>query len=852
MVPISITKVYIEQNKGFFKEIDNPHIQSSLEIPARFEENDDIVLTINGMTIDGNITNSNERSARNLPLNGLGQLRDIEKKIIETKHVVMPLVINDETDQTQMQLIANYISTFRENTETNMEYPLEMSHEKVEDASAINNTQVTKREYKTTFRIEREPRNLYLLCGSYSIIEVRTPLGITLQKQYEKIFYIPIFERGELKTEADVYQLENGQIWYGAIRKTNQGLFFTTEENPRRLSAKKTLNTALIDLRILPKIERKKQNFRQLNESLLNSRIKQIQKTRNSFYFSDIFINQKNRIASCYFFFNDKKYILDNCLFSRIYETIPNDLANLVTLNSKITNFKIYRNRVQKSGKSKNKLSDTSESYELFQGNIEELVAESRQEGDNTQITARDNLQELYSLNFDLNQESRTFKLEDSFFIDKTEGMYQYRVEIEIDDFSIEIVKNDIKSLQSLIKRLSFYVETQNIEAKQSSADSSFSLQSATADSFLSAYFNTLNRYFINENLYNQNELFKIKQALKAQIVSSSKEPRGIFNFIKLINKLISDLTSFISLELGSFDDPHIDLELNQIQKNSKRIMTIQHRFSNNVVDASVAKIKNVNFFSSQQNRYDQFDFQQFSNFLIQMNNAGRIKQDRILPSSVSRGQFGSSLRGETREYIDEIQRSKNKRQNLLNNNLNVSVVQYKNNNNEEIENEENYLYRNDINYFYDYISTDLVKNKTIDETSLIFGDLNNPILLQFEGEIEFLTSTSQKSGSWTSLRNIGNLPSSYGNYLFCRIRPRRGDPNNKSWQSIEGITCTDPFFFVEIASREEAERLIQVVNSLMPNVNLSSNSTDINSQIQSEQAARDLSYRNVENLFFR
>ena len=130
--------------------------------------------------------------------------------------------------------------------------------------------------------------------------------------------------------------------------------------------------------------------------------------------------------------------------------------------------------------------------------------------------------------------------------------------------------------------------------------------------------------------------MFKIKQSLKAQIVAAGREPRGVLNFSKLVSKLISDLTNFISLELISFDDPHIDLELNEINKNSKRTMVIQNYFYNDVVDASISKIKNVNFFSSTSRLgYDEFNFQQLSNFLLQMKNAGRIKQDRILPYSV-------------------------------------------------------------------------------------------------------------------------------------------------------------------------------------------------------------------------
>lgn len=853
MAAINITKIYVEQNKGFFKEIDNPHIQSSVEIPARFDENQDLVLTIRGVTIDGEIYNSQERQRRNLPTNNLSNLKSVQKKILETKHVVIPLIINDETNESEMRSFTNYVSTFKRNIETRAEYGLQFESEKVEQIDSTNNTEVTKREYSTIIKIKREPRNLYLLFGSYHIVQVASSSGYKREIRFEKISYQTIFERGELKTEVDVYHLENGQLWYGAVIKTDKNLLFTSEKNARRLFLKKALNTKLIDLRILSNIERRKQNFRQQNENLLNSRIREVQKRRNNFYFSDIFINQKNRIASCFFFFNDRNFILDNCLLSRIYETIPENLKDLLVLNSKIINFKIYRRRVKKNGNSKNKLSITNETYEIFENEKEELIAESRQENNNPSISSLQNLQEFYSMNFDINQMSRMFKFQDTFYQNKNEGLYQYKVEIEIDDYSIEIIKADIKVLYNILKELKSYSDMQVAIENNARAPNIRSLQHERADFYLNNYFNILNRYFINDDLFNQNQIFKIKQSLKAQIVSSSREPRGILNFSKLIGKLITDLSQFISLELFSFDDPHIDLDLNQVEKNSKRTITITNYFSNNVVDASITKIKNVNFFPSiNQLNYDEFNISQFSNFLTQMNNAKRIKQDKILPYSVTQGQFGVSLNAQKTEYQNDLQSTKNKRQNLLNNNLNISVVQYENNNFQEVENEENYLYRQDINSFFDYISFNLVQDKTIDETSQIFKNTENRLLSQFEGEIQILSSTSLKSGTWINLRDLPTMPSEYGNYLICKIKPKRGDSRNRNWDSLKNVTCTDAYFFITISSREEAIRLSQSIKSIMPILNISPSTLDNGSRTILRQKASNLSSRTVENFFFR
>jgi hypothetical protein len=563
-------------------------------------------------------------------------------------------------------------------------------------------------------------------------------------------------------------------------------------------------------------------------------------------------INQKNKVTSCSFFFNDNNFILENCLFSRIYETIPESLKNLILLNSRIIDFKVYRRRVQKTGKSKNKLSDTSESYGLFQGEKEELVAQTKQEIQNQTITPTENLQEFYSLDFDMNQRSRFFKFQDNFLLDKNEGLYQYKVEIEMDDYSIEIVKNDVKELQKLLKVLKVYSEAQTVLMAQPNAKGVRKLQNREADRYLNTYFDILNRYFINDDLYNQNEVFKIKQSLKSQIVGNSNTPSGILNFIKLLNNLISDLVQFVSLEIFSFDDPHIDLELNNIEKNSKRTMMIQNYFSNDVADASIAKIKNVNFFPSNSSiNYDEFNFQEFSNFLIQLNNAQRIKEDRILPFSVTEGGIGYSLTSQTQQFIDAEQSTKNKRQNILNHNLNVSVIQNLNNNMEEVENEENYLYRQDINNFFDYISSNLVQNKTIDEASAIFSNSNDILLSQFEGEIQILSFTSTKTGTWTNLREVGTLPSEYGNYLFCRIMPARGDSNNKIWESLKDITCTDTYFYIKINSKEEAARLVQVMNSSMTNLNLSLPAGDPGTQAISRNNTFTISSRKVENLFF-
>jgi hypothetical protein len=169
----------------------------------------------------------------------------------------------------------------------------------------------------------------------------------------------------------------------------------------------------------------------------------------------------------------------------------------------------------------------------------------------------------------------------------------------------------------------------------------------------------------------------------------------------------------------------------------------------------------------------------------------------------------------------------------------------------EEVENEENYLYRQDINNFFDYISSNLVQNKTIDEASAIFSNSNDILLSQFEGEIQILSFTSTKTGTWTNLREVGTLPSEYGNYLFCRIMPARGDSNNKIWESLKDITCTDTYFYIKINSKEEAARLVQVMNSSMTNLNLSLPAGDPGTQAISRNNTFTISSRKVENLFF-
>jgi hypothetical protein len=261
MASINIAKIYVEQNKGFFKEIDNPHIQSSLEIPARFEENDDLFLNIEGLLVERQIFNNNQRILKNLTTNNLQQIQQQERKILETKHVVIPLIINDETNEQQISQLTNYVSVFKNKIGTNEEYVLEYQAEIVENLNSSTPVDVTKKKYKAIIKLPREPRNLYLLHGSYSIVQTQTSIGLVEEIVYDSISYDTIFERGELKTEIDVYQLQTGEIWYGSIITTDKNLIFTNEQNPRQLQRKKTLNTRLIDLRVISKIEKKKKNF---------------------------------------------------------------------------------------------------------------------------------------------------------------------------------------------------------------------------------------------------------------------------------------------------------------------------------------------------------------------------------------------------------------------------------------------------------------------------------------------------------------------------------------------------------------------------------------------------------------
>lgn len=795
--PLRISKILIEQNKGFFKEINNPHIDNEQESEERIEEeNNDIVFTIEGITLDSNVNRS----------------QSAEKRILETHNVIVPLIIMNENDENEMSLLKGFVSTFKRNIEAgNFETLSFVSENVIEIEPKLNSI---KRTYSTSFKMRMEPRNLYFIYGSYRIIETQGPLGKILTKEYSPISVDTIFEKSNLKTETDIYVLkENGELWVGPTIKTDKNLYFTYETNARQLLKKKTNNIKIQDHRILSKINKKILNFSKINNRLLESKIKQVQKINRQFYFSDLNINQKNKVPSCFFFFKYKEFLLDNCLFSRMYEKIPNALSQEIFKKSTILDFQIYRQRIQRS----------ANHNVPFENSKKELIVQTRQSAASRTLAEVSNCKEVQTLDRNLNENNRFYKFYDLELENNNFGLYEYSVEIEIDDPSIEIIKNDIKTIGFIVKKMNQLLTNKQILNKNDSISNIVPMQDSLLDKHLNTYFTILNRYFINENLSGENDVYKLKQSLKNQIVSIVDDPIGVLNFIKLLNNLEDQLMQIISLEIFSFDDPHINFYKNNINKNSKRPIKIENKFSNNVVDTTINNIKNISFIPTQSRvYYDELNFEQFIDFLRQLSFNQRIVEDSILPLSLTQEGYGYVFNSVSNKYSEK-QLSKIVIENMLKNNINVSIEQYQNNDlNADKDNEENYYYREDFNNFYNYFSSLYLKNREIDEVSRNFLEQQNSLLLQFSAKLEILTGTGLQKGVWAKVESIGSTSIEYGGFLAFRIKFDRADERNRNWQSLNDVYCNDSYFFVSVSSSGEMNRIIEFINTLLnKNINL-------------------------------
>ena len=654
---VIVKKIVLEQNNGFYKSIVNPHISSPQEREARYSEN-------NAFDVKVDLETRTRKVAAN-------KSSFIDEKIIKESVKIAIFATSDiprQGFQARFQQIASL--------------PLYSSGQKKQFSindfdkqiiTNLNNTEFLVKKYNLDkFHYNNEPENLFIVYGAF----VELPAYLRNDFGFDARIFGPvkvetIIQNGNMRSKSSVFVVKDTQqIWAGGFTREGNDIL-TSEQVPRLLEEYSINNYKLQDLRIKSKIDKEKINFKEFNEELLLARTRPLISNSPSkkIYFSDIFLS--NRESSNFYFstrFNN--IILDNCKLNKIYENLNTELKQKILDDTIILSFKVLRRRVAKEGLSTNRLTDERMSFSTMKGEKEETLVNITNKKVSDLIEAeQDNceVKEIYSSFKSLN-DSRNFFIKDLDLINKTKGLYQYGVEIEISDPSNSIIIEDIRKLQDYNKFLKFglsdleklqayttVVEVENLQKEIYYSDPHIDIpqeniaklknaptfatsgQDPIIREAIAFYFQVMKKYFIN---IDEQKLEQLRAGIEAQSSLFVSDTTGLENFINLYEKLITDLQQLADDKIFIFDDPHILGDFGNIVKRNKNSYILKNYFSNDLADAEYLTYKNVNYINKQNTRFNELTSREFIDLikLLKDNNLYETNS-RILPFSIFQGE---------------------------------------------------------------------------------------------------------------------------------------------------------------------------------------------------------------------
>ena len=315
--------------------------------------------------------------------------------------------------------------------------------------------------YNVTFNISTShPEHLAYFAVSYlDVVALAQDNGIdidTLERgTYSgKIVSDVVINNSQAASTSYTFYDKTGQIWPGPVHLTDNGQWRTQrEEKPSSIDLDRISvpNGKLQDFRNIDDIERLSLDFSFIENTLLNQQETKfltkdrLEPARPQEYFSQMYSTiDRDGDSKFYFIVDYEKLVKDHILFGDLMTPSNAVLSNDIMSRSKIQSMRIIRKRVKTGELSR---FGTSKTLSDFDSTLPpELVASSYQRG-TTLVKFEDDKASLRESNTTLPREFRAFTGMDKMFGELTDGIYQYGVEIQIDDGSESYIRETINTL---------------------------------------------------------------------------------------------------------------------------------------------------------------------------------------------------------------------------------------------------------------------------------------------------------------------------------------------------------------------------------------------------------------------
>lgn len=360
--------------------------------------------------------------------------------------------------------------------------------------------------YKTNFTINNiQPEHLaYFAVCSIDIQTLCSELNIDYDiaealEENGKVVSEIVIENSKIAGHSYVFVDENGVAWSGPVHQNESEQWKSgDDETPDSIILSRVLvsNTKIQDFRHFAEIQRLMLDFNQqkrddngkivTNAFNLNNTLNKVTKIQGIDYKPDGNIPQFTQIFSSYDSIGNIKFLFGiefiNVLksyskFSKLYNSNNETFKNESISNTKILDLKLYRRRVKSNISLNNSLADYVP--EKFNDNeSDEIILQTKDESWRNFLSINNEKSSIRETQLFVDTDNdymRYFTGVDKSFKDLTDGIYQYYVELEIEDGIIQLIKDQMRDLNiaknELIKYYNlvsiptmrkFLIETQN------------------------------------------------------------------------------------------------------------------------------------------------------------------------------------------------------------------------------------------------------------------------------------------------------------------------------------------------------------------------------------------------------
>lgn len=327
---------------------------------------------------------------------------------------------------------------------------------------------ITSFVFRTKFELNNQnPEHLSYFAFSYlDLFQLAKDFKMKLDSKlisepYGKAVSEIVFDNGETVGESFVYLDDTGALWVGSIDETVDGNAFGLTKDGTKIPITRSLvgNSTLQDFRHFKDIERLFLDFSVIDNEILNIKLDGPRKDKldistDDSFFSDFYLSKDdNGNVRFYFSLNMRKILAKNALFGKLFSNPKT--GKLAIFDSSIVSMKILRRRVMGSPE----IGSGVDISHLFDDNqIDELISISGEKNYKGFLEKNDEISSLREIN-DISVQGiegpqdlsdvRNFTGVDKTADDVTDGYFVYGIELEIEDSSVDFLKNRLRQLRT-------------------------------------------------------------------------------------------------------------------------------------------------------------------------------------------------------------------------------------------------------------------------------------------------------------------------------------------------------------------------------------------------------------------